>query len=64
MALVCGTLAHATVESLCPSYVFDERIDIEVQGPITLASAQCPPNDGCDVAVPHVPAAGDVAVTG
>lgn len=64
MALVRGTLAHATVESLCSSYMSHERIDIEVQGPIALGTTQCPSDDGCDVAIPHIPAAGDVAVTG
>lgn len=62
MALVRGTLTHATVESLCSSYVFHERIDIEVQGPITFGTAQCPSDDGCNVAISHIPAAGDMAV--
>ncbi|KAJ8105046.1 hypothetical protein ONZ43_g7580 [Nemania bipapillata] len=64
MALVHRTLAYAAVERLCSAYVPYKRIDIEVQGLITLpfATTQRPANDGGNVAIPHVPASGDAAI--
>ncbi len=61
---MCGTLAHAAVEGLGATDVPHERVDIEVQGLVALGASQSPADEGGNIAIAHVSAAGYAAVVG